>query len=117
MRALYDKSELGFALVWIGIYCLGMSIFDELSRRIGVESSVSALFALSVSLYLYFWLKKNCHLEHFGLCKPMVPAKALLFYAPLIIITSKNLWSGVEMCYDALNAICFIVKMLCVGFL
>ena len=28
---VYDKSELGFALAWIGIYCVGMSIFDEIS--------------------------------------------------------------------------------------
>ena len=39
MRKLYDKSELAFALVWIGIYCVGMSVFDEISRSIGVESS------------------------------------------------------------------------------
>ena len=39
MKKLYDKSELGFALVWIDIYCVGMSIFDEISRNIGVESS------------------------------------------------------------------------------
>ena len=32
MKKLYDKSELTFALVWIGIYCVGMSIFDEISR-------------------------------------------------------------------------------------
>ena len=30
MKKLYEKSELGFALVWIGIYCLGMSVFDEI---------------------------------------------------------------------------------------
>ena len=39
MKALYNKSELAFALVWIGIYCVGMSIFDEISRSIGVERS------------------------------------------------------------------------------
>lgn len=36
MKKFYDKSELGFALVWIGIYCVGMSTFDEISRSIGV---------------------------------------------------------------------------------
>ena len=35
MKKFYDKSELGFALAWIGIYCVGMSIFDEISRSIG----------------------------------------------------------------------------------
>ena len=54
MKKLYEKSELGFALVWIGIYCLGMSVFDEISRALGVESIASAVFALAVSIFLLF---------------------------------------------------------------
>ena len=117
MKRFYDKSELGFALAWIGIYCVGMSIFDEISRSIGVESSASAVFALAVSLFLFFWLKKHNKLEWFGLCKPTASAKAFLFYIPLIVLTSKNLWGGAAMHYDAPGTVCFIVKMLCVGFL
>ena len=83
MKELYEKSELGFALVWIGIYCVGMSIFDEISRRIGVESSVTAVFAVAVSLFLYFWLKNQGKLERFGLCKPAASAKAFLFIVSL----------------------------------
>ena len=117
MKKLYDKSELGFALVWIGIYCVGMSIFDEISRSIGVESSASALFAAAASLFLYFWLKKNGKLERFGLCRVKAPTKAFLFYLPLLLITSQNLWGGTALQYDAAGTLCFIVKMLCVGFL
>ena len=117
MKKLYDKSELGFALVWIGIYCVGMSIFDEISSGIGVESSATAVFALAVSLFLFCWMKKNNKLEWFGLCKPTASAKAFLFYIPLIVLTGKNLWGGAELHYDAAGTVCFIVKMLCVGFL
>jgi len=117
MEKLYSKSELGFALMWIGIYCVGMSIFDELSRRIGAESSASALFAMAVSLFLFFWLKKHGKLEYFGLCRPTAPAKAFLYYIPLIVITSQNLWGGAAMRYDVAGTVCFIIKMLCVGFL
>ena len=117
MKKLCEKSELAFALMWIGIYCVGMSIFDEISRSIGVESSASAVFAVAASLFLYFWLKKQGKLERFGLCKPTVPAKAFLFYIPLLVITLQNVWGGVELHYDAMGTICFIVKMLCVGFL
>ncbi len=117
MKQLYNKSELGFALVWIGIYCVGMSIFDEISRSIGVENSVAAVSAVAASLFLYCWLKKQGKLERFGLCRPTASAKAFLFYIPLIVITSKNLWGGAEMHYSAAVTIFFIVKMLCVGFL
>ena len=117
MKKLCEKRELVFALVWIGIYCVGMSIFDEISRRIGAESSVSAVFAVVISIVLFLWLKKCGKLEHFGLCKPSASAKAFFFYIPLIIITSQNLWGGMELRYDAAGTACFIVKMLCVGFL
>ena len=63
------------------------------------------------------WLKKHNKLEWFGLCKPTASAKAFLFYIPLIVLTSKNLWGGAAMHYDAPGTVCFIVKMLCVGFL
>ena len=117
MKKLYDKSELAFALVWIGVYCVGMSLFDEISRRIGVESAASAVFGAAVCLYLYCWLKRNGRLVRYGLCRPTAPARAFLFYIPLIVLTGKNLWGGVAMQYDAVGTVCFIVKMLCVGFL
>ena len=117
MKKLYEKSELGFALLWIGIYCVGMSVFDEISRSIGVESSATAVFGVAAVLFLYFWLKKQGKTERFGLCRPTAPAKAFLFYIPLIMITLQNIWGGVAMRYDAAGTVCFIVKMLCVGFL
>lgn len=117
MKKLHEKSELGFALMWIGIYCMGMSVFDEISRGVGVESSAAAVFALTVSIFLYCWLKKYSMQKRFGLCRPTVPARSFLFYIPLILITSQNLWSGVELQYDAVATLCFVMKMLCVGFL
>lgn len=117
MKKLYEKSELGFALVWIGIYCLGMSVFDEISRALGVESIASAVFALAVSIFLLFWLKAKGLSVHFGLCSAKTPAKELWFYIPLLLITSYNLWRGVGSNYGALALFCFILKMFCVGFL
>jgi len=103
--------------MWIGIYCVGMSVFDEVSRGIGVESLASAVFAVAASVFLFAWLKKQGMLEHFGLCKPITPARAFLYYIPLVLITSQNLWGGVALRYDVVGTLCFIVKMLCVGFL
>lgn len=117
MKKLYEKSELGFALVWIGIYCLGMSVFDEISRALGVESIASAVFALAASIFLLFWLKAKGLSARFGLCRTKTPAKEFWFYIPLLLITSFNLWRGVGSNYGALALVCFILKMLCVGFL
>lgn len=117
MKKFYEKSELGFALVWIGIYCLGMSAFDEISRSLGIESIASAVFALAVSAFLFLWLKNQGLLVRYGLCKPSAPAKEFLFYIPLAAITVFNLWSGLGLGYGVPDIFCFIIKMLCVGFL
>lgn len=45
-------------------------------------------------MFLYCWLKHQGKLERFGLCKPTAPAKAFLFYIPLIVITLQNVWHG-----------------------
>lgn len=117
MKKLYEKSPLAFSLVWIGIYCVGMSVFDEISRKIGAESAFSAIFGAFCCIFLFFWLKKQGKLEDFGLCRPKASPKAFLFYLPLLLITSQNLWGGVGMRYGAAGTVCFIAKMLCVGFL
>ena len=117
MKKLYEKTELGFALVWIGIYCLGMSVFDGISVALGAENAATALFALIVSLFLLFWLRRQGLAERFGLCRAKAPAKVFCFYIPLALITLYNLWLGVGLRYGALETVSYVVKMLCVGFL
>jgi len=117
MKKLYEKSELGFALVWIGIYCLGMSVFDEISRTLGVESLASAIFAIVATVYLLLWLKSHSLSARFGLRVACLSAKERLLFIPLVIITSFNLWGGAAFNYGALDTVCFVAKMLCVGFL
>ena len=117
MTSLYKKSEICFALLWIGIYCVGMSLFDNLSKAIGLENSVSAVFALVASVFLFLWIRKSNLTEYFGLRKTTAPAKAFLFFIPLVVISLSNIWSGFSLNYGSVQLVCFIVKMLCVGFL
>ncbi len=117
MTKLFQKDQVGFSLVWIGVYTVGMSLFEELSRAIGVESCGAAVFAMALSGFLLMWVQKNGLMAYFGLCKPKVQAKACLYYLPLAAITACNLWSGVSVHYDAVGTAFFVLKMLCVGFL
>lgn len=117
MTSLYKKSEIGFALTWIGVYCVGMSVSDNLSKAIGLDNSLSAVFAIAASAFLLLWLKKNTLTDYYGLCKTTAPAKAFLFFIPLVAITVRNAWSGFSLNYRPMELVCFIVKMLCVGFL
>ena len=117
MKKLYDKSELYFALLWIGIYVVAMSVMDNLSVSLGMEHAVTAAGGLGISIFLLLWLKKEKLLEKFGLCKGKMPARAFLWYIPLIILTTRNLWSGARMNHGMTETLLFVVKMLGVGFL
>lgn len=117
MKKLYEKTELGFALLCIGVYVIGMSVFEEISKSIGIESVAAAAFAIVLSVVLVCFLKCNKLMEKYGLCKAKLPAWRFLYYIPLLVITSANLWNPLNLNYTAEGTVFFIIKMLCVGFL
>ncbi len=61
--------------------------------------------------------KKNHLQKRYGLCKSPVPACRFLYYVPLLLLASGNLWNGIALNYSLPETICRIVCMLCVGFL
>lgn len=117
MKALYKKSELGFALAWIGIYCVLMSLGDSLSAKAGVQNAVTLPIALMLCLLMIAFVKKNGLYQKYGLCKPSVPMKKMLFYLPLLALFTVNLWYGLSLDYSLAETVLYISTMLCVGFL
>ena len=117
MKKLYDKSELTFAIVWIAVYCVLQSVANPLNRMVGIDYSVSAVFCVLQTLVLLTFVLKNNLLKRYGLCKTSVPARRFLYYVPLIVLASGNLWNGVALRYSLVETVCRILCMLCVGFL
>lgn len=117
MKKLYEKSELTFALVFVGGYCVLMSIGDSLSLSVGVEKSVTLPISLLLSALLFIFIKRNKLNEKYGLCKPCIPARKVLFYAPMLILLSVNLWHGVSLNLSVTETVLYILTMLFVGFL
>ena len=117
MKKLYEKSELRFAIIWIVIYCVLQSLANSINEEIGVEYSASAVLCIIQAVILFFFIWKNNLLERYGLCKSSAPARRLLYYVPLIILATGNLWSGVTLNnYSPAGTVCRIICMLCVGF-
>lgn len=116
MKRLYEKNELTFAIVWIVIYCTAQSLANPLNERIGPESSASAIFCILQAAILFCFLKKNGLLQRYGLCKSSVPACRFLYYVPLMIIGTRNLWNGAAVNLPLAGTVCYITCMLCVGF-
>ena len=117
MKKLYEKNELTFAIVWIVVYCVLQSLANPLNKGIGIEYAASAVFCILQSIVLFAFIRKNNLMKKYGLCKSPVPAWRFLYYLPLIILASGNLWNGVAVNYTPAEMVCRIVCMLCVGFL
>ena len=117
MKKRYEKNELRFALVWIAVYCVLQSLANPLNKAIGIEYAASAAFCILQTIVLFTYIRKNSLQKRYGLCKPSVPARQFLYYVPLIILASGNLWNGAAVNYSPVETVCRIVCMLCVGFL
>ena len=117
MKKLYEKNELTFAIVWIVIYCVLQSLANPLNKIIGIEYFASAVFCILQAIVLFVFIRKNDLQKRYGLCKSPVPARRFLYYVPLLILVSGNLWNGVAINYTPMETACRIVCMLCVGFL
>ena len=117
MKKLYEKNELTFAIVWIVVYCVLQSLANPLNKVIGVAYAASAVFCVLQTVVLFTFIRKNNLQKRYGLCKSPVPARQFLYYLPLVILASGNLWNGVAVNYTPAETVCRIVCMLCVGFL
>jgi membrane protease YdiL (CAAX protease family) len=117
MKKLYEKNELTFALVWIVIYCVLQSLANPLNKAIGVAYAASSAFCVLQTVVLFAFIRKNNLQKRYGLCKSPVPACRFLYYVPLPILASGNLWNGAAVNYTPLETSYRIVCMLCVGFL
>ena len=117
MKKLYEKNELAFAIVWIVVYCVLQSLANPLNERIGIEYAASAVFCVLQTVVLLAFIRKNNLQKRYGLCKSPVPARQFLYYLPLVVLASGNLWNGVAVNYTLAETVCRIVCMLCVGFL
>lgn len=117
MKKLYEKNELTFAIVWIVVYCVLQSVANPLNKVIGIEYAASAAFCILQTIVLLIFILKNKLQKRYGFCKSPVPACRFLYYVPLVVLASGNLWNGISLNYTPVETVCRIICMLCVGFL
>jgi membrane protease YdiL (CAAX protease family) len=117
MKRLYEKNELHFSLVWIGLYVVLFSIADTISRSLGTEKLITVPLCIIMSLLLWHWIKKNGAIDKYGLCGFTGNERQYLYFLPLILISTTNLWGGFTLNLSPLETTLYITSMLCVGFL
>ncbi len=117
LRKLYEKSNIWFSVAWIIAYCVLLSVGDSLSDVIGIQKAITLPVALLLSVILFVFLKKNRLCEEYGLCRPKASARTMLYYLPVLVMLSANLWFGVTLNYGIAQTVLYILSMFCVGFL
>ena len=53
----------------------------------------------------------------YGICAPRATAKSMLYYIPILVMLTANLWYGVSLNFSAAETVLYILAMLCVGLL
>ena len=72
---------------------------------------------MNIKLIVLLFLKKHGLFRDYGLCAPKASAKSMLFYIPILVMLTANLWYGVTLNYGVLETVLYILAMFCVGFL
>jgi len=117
LKKLHEKSEIWFAVAWIIAYVVLASTGDNISADLGIDKIVTLPILIAMSACLYFFVRKNDLTEKYGLCKPQLPAAKMLYYIPLLVLLTANLWYGVAMNMSPLETVLYVLSMFCVGFL
>lgn len=117
MSHLYKKNELNFSLLWIVSYVVLFSAADSISADLGIAKIITAPLAVIMAACLMVWIMKNNLSEKYGLQKIKIDYGKYLYFLPLAVIASTNLWGGFALHLSVFETILYVVSMLCVGFI
>ena len=117
MKKLFEKDEIWFAVLWIIVYVVGFGTADSVSDSIGVPKLVTCAVGLIMTVIICTFIKKEHLTEYYGLCKLKGSLKSYIYFIPLIIISSVNLWNGVEIKNSSTEITLFVISMCFVAFL
>ncbi len=112
MKKLYEKNDLLFALLWIAVYCV---VSIPVRGALGDESPVMLAALAAIAAGIVLLIRKFGLEEPYGLVKWRGRAKDYLFFLPLLVLTTGNLWGGVGMVYGGAGQVFAVLSMLLIG--
>ncbi len=114
MKKLYEKSEITFAIVWIVIYCI---VVGNLRGTFGDDSPWPLLGLAVLTAVIALFIAKNGLAKKYGLSAWPSGQKRYLYFIPMWILTTGNLWGGVHANYSGAGLVCAVLSMALVGYL
>lgn len=117
MYWFYRKNRLNFSLAWIVAYVALTIVADSFSDLLGFTKVITAPLLVLFALFLFGWIRKYDLLDEYGLCPFQGNWKNYIYFIPLLLLMTANLWNGVTINVSATETVLYILSMLCVGFI
>lgn len=115
LEKLFKKSEVWFAVIFIVAYVVGDSFLIQASEAAGLEMVYTIPYNLLLLGIMFSFVFKNHLTEYYGLNKVRCKSGKLLFYIPLVIIATVNIWFGICFKMDVLATIVYFIAMIITG--
>ncbi len=113
MYKLYEKKEILFAVLWIVAYCV---VLGTIKGNLGNSSVIMLIALLAFSAGIIAFVKAN-HLEDkYGLAGWPKDMKRYLFFIPMWILATGNIWDGFDPSYQGSELLISVLSMILVGF-
>lgn len=113
MKKVFEKNEVLFSILLIIIYVvINMICVQNFGNTSLVSVIVNSVFSILLIL-LIIYLKR---ISYYGLVMPN-NIKSCLYFIPLVLIVSVNLWSGININNTKEEIIYHILTMINIGFL
>lgn len=115
MKKLWNKSEIWFAVLFIMIYVVGNSLLDQVSEGLGIEMVLTLPFDVLLIAVMLGFISKNGLKEYYGICKPKTAPSKMLYYLPLLLIATVNIWFGIVFNKSFGSGLVYFLAMIATG--
>lgn len=114
MFKLYKKNEVTFAVIWIIIYC---ALTIPIRGNFGDDSIFMLISLLLIALGITAFIKRHNLEEKYGLKSwPKNPRK-YLYFIPIWILATGNLWGGINFSHSGLSQVYAVLSMILIGYI
>ncbi len=114
MYKLYKKNELNFALFWIIFYCL---LAVPIMGNFEDSSVFTFLFLLLLAIIITGFIKKYKLTDKYGLDGFPKDPKRYLYFIPVWILATGNLWGGLSLSYSGLSQLWAVLSMILIAYI
>lgn len=113
MKKYFEQHEALFSILLIVLYVVVNSYF---MKNFGYTNYISAIINTLLSIIVIIFMIILKRVKYYGITK-VSNIKKFLFFIPLLLIASVNLWNGININNTSSEIIIYILTMINIGFL